>query len=387
MALIVALFAALGRVFGRVANLALGWATVLLFGRIPQSKQTLLSFVTLGSLAWVAALVGVLVPDAGTFLLAAIPRPEFIPEEWVRLAMLVVAIVLPILIGAASVGLLSPADRPTGAALVVQVLRGYPYAGVLAVTLAFLAAIAIARKVRSLLRRWEDAHVAALVKPGGYERVLVDLEAALDDAGLEVERTRAPRILAIPPRLLGAVGGPGVRALVPDELAKLKRSDLEILVYPSDIALMGAKRSVARGRAAIAARLMFTEAYLTAAKESQEIEQRLKEIARSDAISRGDFQEIDRRLGVLIVPFDEWETLYRLRLQVENQGRLGDTSEPGIAHRRIPGDAPAEAAALAGPARWVAALGLIVLMGLDVLLALRERRERTRSRRSRLRRP
>jgi preprotein translocase subunit SecD len=41
MALIAALFAALGRVFGRVANLALGWATVLLFGQIPQSKQTL----------------------------------------------------------------------------------------------------------------------------------------------------------------------------------------------------------------------------------------------------------------------------------------------------------------------------------------------------------
>jgi hypothetical protein len=43
MALIAWLFAALGRDVGRVANLALGWATVLLFGQIPQSKQTLLS--------------------------------------------------------------------------------------------------------------------------------------------------------------------------------------------------------------------------------------------------------------------------------------------------------------------------------------------------------
>jgi hypothetical protein len=377
MALIAALFAALGRVFGRVANLALGWATVLLFGQIPQSKQTLLSFVTLGSLAWVAALVGVIVPDLGTFLLAAIPRPEFIREEWVRLAMLIVAVVLPLLIGVASIGLLNAADRPTGAALVVQVLRGYPYAAVLALTLAFLAAIAVTRKVRSLLRGWEDAHVAALVKPGGYHRVLVDLEAALDDAGLEVERTRAPRVLSIPPRLLGAVGGPGVRALVPDELAELKRSDLEILVYPSDIALIGAKRSVARGRAAIAARLTFTEAYLTTAKESQEIEQRLMKIARSPAPSREDFREIDRRLGVLVVPFEEWETLYRLRLQVENEGRLGDTTQPGTAHRRTDADAHAEEVrAAAGPVRWIAALGLLVMMALDVLLALRERRQR-----------
>jgi len=32
--------------------------------------------LTLGSIAWVAALVGVVLPDAGAFLLAAIPRRE-----------------------------------------------------------------------------------------------------------------------------------------------------------------------------------------------------------------------------------------------------------------------------------------------------------------------
>ncbi len=128
--------------------------------------------------------------------------------------------------------------------------------------------------------------------------------------------------------------------------------------------------------------------YLTAAKESQEIEQHLMTIARSAAPSREDFHEIDRRLGVLIVPFEEWETLYRLRLQVENQRRLGDTSEPGTAHRRTSADARAEAAAAsAGPGRWVAALGILMLMGLDVLLALREPWQRQRPDRSWPRRP
>jgi hypothetical protein len=374
MALIAAIFTALGRVFGRVANMALGWATVLLFGQIPQSKQTLLAFVTLGSLAWVAALVGVIVPDAGTLLLAAVPRPEFILEAWIRLVMLAVAIVLPLLIGGASVFLLPQQDRPKGVALVVQVLRGYPYAAVLAVTLVFLAAIALARKARALVRRWEDAHVAALIKPGGYHRVLVDLESALDDAGLAVDRVPAPRVLSIPPLLLGAVGGAGVRALVPEQLVELKRPDLQVLVYPSDIALLGAKTSVARGRAAIAARLTFTEAYLTAAKESQQIEDRLLALAHAGTPRREQFREIDERLGKLVVPFEEWETLYRLRLQVENERRLGATSQPGSAHRHRGEEAARdEAAGDARSVEWAAAIGMLALLALDLLLALRER--------------
>jgi len=75
VAILASIFALAGRFLGRVLIMALGWATILLFGRIPQSKQLLLSMVTLGSLAWVVALIGVLVPDAGTFLVAAVPVP------------------------------------------------------------------------------------------------------------------------------------------------------------------------------------------------------------------------------------------------------------------------------------------------------------------------
>lgn len=95
MAILASVFALAGRFLGRVLTMALGWATILLFGRIPQSKQLLLSGVTLGSLAWVVALIGVLLPDVGTFLVAAVPVPSFIREEWVRLAMLGAALVIP----------------------------------------------------------------------------------------------------------------------------------------------------------------------------------------------------------------------------------------------------------------------------------------------------
>ena len=222
MAIIGGLFAALGRFAGKLVTMVLGWASVLLFGRVPQKKQSLLAMITLGSIAWVAALVGVIVPDVGAFLLAAIPRPEFIDELWIRLAMLAVAIVLPLVIGFLTILVLDEARRPKGLGLVVQVLRGYLYAPVLAVMLVVLAGIALWRKGTALARRWQDAHVAVIVKPGGYERVVRDLERALSDAGVGVHRAAAPAALTIPPKLVAAVGGAAVAALVPDELISLQ---------------------------------------------------------------------------------------------------------------------------------------------------------------------
>jgi hypothetical protein len=380
MAIIGGLFAALGRFAGKLVTMVLGWASVLLFGRVPQSKQMLLAFITLGSIAWVAALVGVLVPDVGSFLLAAVPRPEFIDELWIRLAMIAVAIVLPLVIGFLTVLVLDEARRPKGLELVVQVLRGYLYAPVLAVMLVVLAAIALWRKGTALARRWQDAHVAVIVKPGGYERVVRDLERALDDAGVEVRRADAPAALTVPPKLVAAVGGAAVAALVPDELVSLEGDQFSALVYPSDIALLGEKAVVTRARAAIVARLTLTEAYLTSAEESQKIEDRLADIGTdgADEAPAQAFRRIDEQLATLAVPYDDWETLYRLRLQVENQTRLPDASEPGTGS---PADAAARQAPTPAPAgdgrlSWVLAAGVLSLLLADVAVWIGDRRRR-----------
>ena len=330
VAIIGPLFAFAGRFVGRVLNMVFGWASTLLFGQVPQSKQLLLSGISLGAIAWVAAVVGILVPAAGTFLIAAIPLPDWVDDNLVRVAMLVAAVVLPILIGIGGLFMLDPADRPKGGAAVVQVLRGYPYAAVLALTLVLMIVVAPVRKIRSLVKRWEDAHIPLVVKPGGYERVADDLEHAIDASGFQISRVGAPRVLELPSKLLAAVGGSGVRRLVPDRLLVLKNPELEVTIHPSDIALTGTKHAVARGRAAVASRLTFTAAYLTSTKESQEIEERLESIWRGireigDGQSipervgelRRELQDVDESMDTLTVPYDEWEVLYRQRLQVE----------------------------------------------------------------------
>ena len=70
-----------------------------------------------------------------------------------------------------------------------------------------LGGVALFRKVRSLAKRWEDAHVPVVVKPGGYDGVIEALEDVLDRAGLDVMRKPAPAVVSMPPRLLDKVAG------------------------------------------------------------------------------------------------------------------------------------------------------------------------------------
>ncbi len=370
MAILGSIFAMLGRFAGRLLNSALGWATLLLFGKVEGRKQTLLLVMALASLAWVVTLVGIIFPDVATFVLTFIPIPDFVDDTWIRLAMLAMAALIPLLIGICAIVVTEEKRRPKGGALVGAVLRGYPFTLVLAVTIVFLAALSVVRKANSLVRRWQDAHVPVIVKPGGYDRVVADLETVLDDAGLDTRREAAPSVLSIPPRLLDAVAGKALGDLVPDRLMQLKGAGLDILVYPSDIAIQGTKERVARARAAIAAKLVESPAYLTASAESEKIEDRLTALAREDeATAMSRLAELDGEIARLPVPFEEWETVYRQRLQVERnilarELRRGEpTATEGLAatpetQRRLP------------VVDWAIGLVSAALLALDVGLLL-----------------
>jgi len=312
------ILAFLGQQIGRLAQMAFGWATVMLFGRVPQSKSLLLAGVALGSIGWVVALIGILIPAIGVLLLAMVPIPRWLDQGWIRLAMLLLAILLPLLVGLGGYFLIDKAQRPHGMAIASQLIRGYPYAALLAAVLLLLIVIAPIGKLRSIAKRWQDAHIPIMVKPGGYDQVAADIEAAVDGAGLDLSRTRASAVLELPSKLLALVGGASVRRLVPDRLIALKAKDLEVTIHPSDIAMSGRKEAVARARAAIASRMTFTAAYLTSSDESQAVEDLLMRIVDSpSAMAWQALSQVDRRLATLTVPYEEWEVLYRQRLQVE----------------------------------------------------------------------
>jgi hypothetical protein len=266
-----------------------------------------------------------------------------VDRVWLAVALLGSVIVLPLIVGAA--GYLVPAEgeRPAGVAIPVEILRGYLLTPVISGLLIFLAGVGVARKIRSKRHGWSDVHVPIVVKPGGYDQMVADLQDALASADLTVEADDAPWVLTWPAWVLTRVSGDNVRKLRPDRLIALTGSDLMVGLYPSDIAISGAKKEQTRARAALLSRLTTTSAHLTMSAEAQEVEDRLGKLAAASSSPRGvvgsrarsEFDAIDAKLLELAIPTDEWDILYRLRLQIERDLLAG--TEPGTA---FPGHVP-----------------------------------------------
>src|SRR6478735_5465795 len=249
MAILAALIALGSRFATKILTTALGWATTLLFGRVPASRQIALLAITFGSVIWAVLVIGVVVPDVGTFLLLLVPSQNIVPEMVIRAAMLIGAIVGFLILW------LSPAADRRGRGAIASVLRGYPVTALLAAMLVFLAGLAIYRKAWSLARRWTDAHVPLVVEPGHYDDVARDLDDALSAAGLDVTPRPAPSVMSRPAQLLARVAGRESAALVPDHMVQLHGPDLDVLVYPMDLLISGSASHVMRARAAMASRL------------------------------------------------------------------------------------------------------------------------------------
>jgi hypothetical protein len=86
--------------------------------------------------------------------------------------------------------------------------------------------------------------------------------------------------------------------------------------------ISGRTAEASRARAVIAEHLTFTRAYLTWSKDAHETEDALRRIWESvlggagiDALAR--LQALEPRIATLALPYEEWEVLFRERLQVE----------------------------------------------------------------------
>jgi len=304
-----ALFAFVGRQVGRLVQLAFNWATLVLFGQVAKDKQLFLSLMALFALVWPIALAGVAIPSVGTFLLGFVTVPAWL-DLWVRIGMLALAILAPLAVGFLAIKLRDQAPR--GLSFMSALFAGYPNALALAVVLLWLMIVTPIMQLIAIAHRHDSAHIPISVKPGGYDTVVDDLRAALERAGLVVRHTFAPWPLTLPGRVLALVGGAGVRALVPQHLSQLRARDFVMTVHPMDLTLSGKTRALARARAALVRELTFTQAYQTWTKEAHAIEDALLEASNGET----DLGEIGARLDKIDVPFEEWEILYRMMLQV-----------------------------------------------------------------------
>lgn len=337
MALVQALLAMVFRSAGKLLNMAFGWATVLLFGRVPEDRQIYLSGVAFGSVLWLVALVGLAFPTVGSFLVAFVSPPEWL-KPWIRIGMLVGVIVIPALVGWLSTRLVDPAQRPSTPRAIV---RGYPYTVGLALTLLIMTVFAPIMKVRDLVRRWTTEHIPVIIVPEHYAAVVDEVRRALEVGGLPTTPQPASWMLRAPTTILTWFAG---RSLGGSDipLQRLVGPKSQILLHPSDLVLSGREPDAAHARAVLAERLTSTHAYLTWTKESNEVEDQLRLVWAALKEHRGteaadQLTAIERKLHALTVSYEEWEVLFRqlLLAQRELLARDADVLQPGFAERLV----------------------------------------------------
>lgn len=328
MALVQALLAFVPRSAGRLLNMAFGWATIMLFGKAPQDRQIYLSVIAFGSVGWIVAVLGIAFPSFAMFLLAFVPLPRWVEDDWARLAMLAAAVVIPLMVGVISTRLLAPEQQPSGlTANAISVLKGYPYTLALALTLLLMTALAPVMKVRTMVKRWTTRHVPVIVEAPKYLEVVSDIEQALRQGGFEVTRQPASWMLRLPTKVLTTLAGGAVDDLVADQLTELRADRIEVLLHPADLVINGRDLDAARANAIVAEQLAFSPAYLTRDKEANEIEDRLRKIwvtLRQQSERPGSLRRQTERLAAvehdlraLELPYEEWEVLFRQKLMVE----------------------------------------------------------------------
>jgi hypothetical protein len=360
MAILQALLAALLRSAGKLLNTVFGWATVMVFGKVPADRQIYLSVMGLGSVAWIAAVAGIAFPSLGTFLLSFVTLPDWVDRTWVRLAMLTGAVVVPAVVGGVSLLLRDPADRPQGwRARGKAVLKGYPFTLGLAVTLILMTVLAPVVRLHTLARRWTTQHVPIVVDADDYEEVVREIGRTLDEAGWPTRREPASWMLRLPTRALTLLAGGYLSNLVAERLATLRGPRLEVILHPADLVISGREADVVDARAVLAEELAFSKAHLTWTKEANAIEDRLQKLWTAARGGKLNTEQAGHQLRVLEndlrrldLSYEEWEILFRAKLLV--RVAVGAACAPGEARNGGPGWAEQVALPLALAAAGVA---------------------------------
>ncbi|MGH2384034.1 MAG: hypothetical protein ACRDGB_03140 [Candidatus Limnocylindria bacterium] len=307
------------------ASFALGWATAIYFGQVPGKQGRILSVVSLLAAGWVIVIVGFAVPIFGGAVLEATGViGENFDVEAIHYLGLVAAIVLtPPFIAATTVWAefheehsieawlrMIPVSYPATAMLGASVLQMVAFTPIL------------------LFQRWQKkrklVQVPLVMRDGTDDDDLLNaVRGALAAIGIDdvsIAEATGPR--SWPLRTVGFASRHLLGAVVRGEPMRLRATDVDILAYATNVSIQGPKEDAYRIRAAMERELAFRNTYLTWNEESQGFEdelQRLHESANGDVEAlRARLDDVQERIDVASLNTEEWNVLYRLRLQLEH---------------------------------------------------------------------
>ena len=307
------------------ASFALGWATAIYFGQVPGKQGRILSVVSLLAAGWVIVIVGFAIPIFGGAILEAIGViEENFDVQAIHYLGLVAAIVLtPPFIAATTVFAHFHDDRSVSTAL-RMVPVSYPATAMLGISVLQMVAFTPILLFQRWRRKRSLVQVPLVMREGTDDDDLLDaVRGALTSIGIEdvsVAEATGPR--SWPLRTVGFASRHLLGAVVRGEPMRLKADGIDILAYATNVSIQGPKEDAYRVRAAMERELAFRNTYLTWNEESQGFEdelQRLHESANGDVEAlRSELDEVQGRIDIASLNTEEWNVLYRLRLQLEH---------------------------------------------------------------------
>jgi hypothetical protein len=312
----------------RSASFALGWATSLYFGQVPGRQGRMLSVVSLVSAGWVIVVIGFAIPIfGGAALEAAGVIDENFDVAWFHYVGLMTAIIaVPPTVAAVTVWGEFHDDRSVKTWLGLVPMS---YSSTAMLGASVLQMVAFTPYL--LFQRWrlkrKFVQVSLVMREGTDDDDLVEaLRDALRSIDIDdVEVTEASGVKVWPMRTVGFAAEHLLGAIVRGEPMRLEAGELEIYAYATNISIQGPKEDAYRVRAAVERKLGFHKAYLTWNDTAQEIE---KALLASHEEAAGDVERLRERLDEIQAVMDtaslnseEWNVLYRRRLQIELAAR------------------------------------------------------------------
>jgi hypothetical protein len=332
MALLSALLSLLARKTGDLITAILGWSVTALFGQLPRTKKVALSAILLVSLFWPLLVVGIFVPSVSATTIALVPLDKWMGETAIRILSIVLAILVPLIVGAVSFWIAPPDARKAG--LFRTVLNGYPLTLGYAASCLITAITVPVVKIASAARRWTDTHVFVQAKPGEYRAALEAIAGACEAAGVPVRIENVPRTMSLSTHVMKWFARGGLDPILVDEPKMLRADRLEGYLYPADLLLRGDRALVSKVRARIAESLLERHAFLVADAKSQDLASQIMRmwdvLARHQSpkqiggAARSRLAEIQHALDRGDIPFDDWVSLDRSLRRVERELAPGE---------------------------------------------------------------
>jgi hypothetical protein len=306
------------------ASFALGWATAIYFGQVPGRQGRILSVISLLAAAWLILVVGFGIPILiGAALETAGVIGENFDVEPIHYLGLTAGVVLtpPVIVAMTEYAEFRGERRLSGWLRLVPV--SYPATALLGASVLQMVAFTPILLVERWRRKRKLVQVPLVMREGTDDDDLAELiRSALDSIGLrDVASREATGPKSWPLRTVGFAVRHLLGAVVRGEPMRFAVDDIEILAHATNVAVMGPKEDAYRIRAALERTLPFGDAYLTWNEEAQGFEDELVDILRSTdgdlETMRRKLDRVQERIDVASLNSQEWNVLYRLRLQLE----------------------------------------------------------------------